>query len=604
MKEVKQIGISHANRDHFRDVKIRPIDHAIFARIFSYSKPYAFKRNILIVLVLMRAVQLPVLTWMIGAVIDGPIVSKDLRGLTLWIASFILFSLFTQICFHYRSRLSQELGENVIHDIRQDMLKKLISMPMGYFSKTRLGTIISRFSTDTEAVRVGIQSVVFVSLVQFGNMVIAAIMMAYYDMPLFLVVMAVAPVIWAMNRHFRLRLIHAYRQVQESFSRVSASVVESIRGIKVIQGHSREKLNAKLFRELLLDHSGYNIKVTETEAVFLPLLELNSQFFLSALIIIGGWRAIMPDGGITIGTLIQFLFLSNFFFEPIQHLATQYNNALTAMAGAERVFAFLDMKPDWSEKEDTMELETLKGEVEFDNVCFSYKEGKRALDGVSFKASPGQTIALVGQTGGGKTTITNLIAKFYIPDSGRILIDGRDILEIKASSLRKHLGIVLQMNFLFTGTVIENIIVGKPGATEEEAILAVKKLDCLDIIESLPDGFRTKVGENGVGLSLGQRQIICFSRAMLADPTIFILDEATSSIDSVTEQKLQNALAKLVANRTSFIVAHRLSTIRNANLLLVLENGRIVETGTHSQLLEKNGTYAALHKEFTISHEI
>ncbi len=274
------------------------------------------------------------------------------------------------------------------------------------------------------------------------------------------------------------------------------------------------------------------------------------------------------------------------------------------MAGAERVFNFIDTEPDWKEDAGAVDVPDIKGAVRFKDVSFSYKPEKQILKNISFEAEPGQTVALVGSTGSGKTTVTNLIAKFYLPDSGEILIDGKNILEIKASSLRRHLGIVLQMNFLFSGTVMENILVGRAGASENDAIEAVKKLDCLDAIEEFPEGFNTRVGENGIGLSLGQRQLICFSRAMLANPSIFILDEATSSVDPLTELKLQNALAKLVADRTSFIVAHRLSTIKNADVVLVVDDGMIAERGTHSELLQLGGIYAGLCKEFMIAQEI
>jgi ATP-binding cassette subfamily B protein len=292
------------------------------------------------------------------------------------------------------------------------------------------------------------------------------------------------------------------------------------------------------------------------------------------------------------------------FFSPIQVLAGQYNQALTAMAGAERVFKFLDGKPDWQDSELAVKLEKVDGKVEFRNVSFSYKPERPVLSDINFTAEPGQTIALVGSTGSGKTTITNLISKFYIPGEGKILIDGRDILEINSDSLRRHLGIVLQVNFLFTGTVMENILVGRAGATEQDAYEAARKIDCYDLIEALPDGFRTMVGENGVGLSMGQRQIICFSRAMLANPRIFILDEATSSVDAITEERLQNALSKLLAGRTSFVVAHRLSTIRNADMVLVLENGRIVERGNHQHLIRVGGVYARLYRQFMVTHEL
>jgi ATP-binding cassette subfamily B protein len=478
----------------------------------------------------------------------------------------------------------------------------MFSMPMGFFNRTKLGRLISIYTSDADAVRNGIQTVVFVSLVQGISMFVAALLMFWYDWKMFLVVLAMGPIIWVLNRHFRLRLISAYRAVQESFSRVTATVVESIKGIKIIQGYARQDLNSEMFRELVHDHSTYNLRVTQTEATFLPLLDVNSQLFLSALLIFGGSRVLNHD--MTIASFIQFFFLSNMFFAPIQTLAGQYNQALTAMAGAERVFKFLDGKPDWQDSETAVKLEKVEGKVEFQNVTFAYKPGRNVLFNVNFAAEPGQTIALVGSTGSGKTTITNLISKFYIPSEGKILIDGRDILEIDSDSLRRHLGIVLQVNFLFTGTVMDNILVGRAGATEQDAYEAARKIDCFDLIEALPEGFQTMVGENGVGLSLGQRQIICFSRAMLANPRIFILDEATSSVDAITEERLQNALSKLLSGRTSFVVAHRLSTIRNADVVLVLENGKIIERGNHQHLIRVGGVYARLYRQFMVAHEL
>jgi ATP-binding cassette subfamily B protein len=425
--------------------------------------------------------------------------------------------------------------------------------------------------------------------------------MLWYDWKMFLIVLAIGPIVWGINRYFRSRLISAYRAVQESFSRVTATVAESIKGMRIIQCYARQEINAGMFRELLYDHSTYNVRATRTEAYFLPLLEVNSQLFLSALLVIGGARLLHHDMGLD--SLIMFFFLSNMFFSPIQNLAGQYNQALTAMAGAERVFRFLDRRPDWTDPESAAELPPVTGQVEFRQVNFAYKPGRPVLSDISFTAAPGQTIALVGSTGSGKTTLVNLIAKFYLPNAGQILIDGRDIHDVKSASLRRCLGIVLQSNFLFIGTVLDNILVGKTGAVESEALEAARKIDCLDLLEALPDGLQTRVGENGAGLSLGQRQIICFSRAMLADPRIMILDEATSSVDAITEERLQNALDKLLSGRTSFVVAHRLSTIRNANMVLVLDKGRIVERGNHRQLLRLGGVYACLYKQFKVARE-
>lgn len=602
MSEFKQSQIAHIRREAENKFETKPLDHTIFARIFSYAKPYAAKRNALFVLVSIRAIQLLLTTWILGGIINGPITNGDIKGTFLSVGGLTIFIIITQIVFHYRTKLALEIGELVIHDLRRDMFSRLMTMNMGFFTRTRLGRILSRFTSDSEAVRNGIQNVVFISMVQGGTMVIASVIMLFYDWQLFLIMMAIGPIIWGINRYFRLKLINAYRAVQESFSRVTASVVESIKGIRIIQGYVRQDFNSEVFRELLNDHSTYNVRVAETESIFLPLLELNSQIFLSILLVVGGCRVI--NHSLDIATLIQFFFLSNFFFAPIQSIAGQYNMALTAMAGAERVFQFLDQKPDWEDTPDAVDINKIKGKVEFENVNFGYKPETPVLKDINFSVKAGQTVALVGHTGSGKTTITSLISKFYLPDTGGVFIDERNINDIKTKSLRRHLGIVLQSNFLFTGTVMENILLGKEGASEKDAIDAVKQLDCLDIIESLPDGFKTKVGENGVGLSLGQRQIICFSRAMLADPAILILDEATSSVDAITEEKIQVALSKLLKNRTSFVVAHRLSVIKNADLVLVMKDGEIAERGTHKHLLELKGTYARLYREFQIAHEL
>jgi ATP-binding cassette subfamily B protein len=268
------------------------------------------------------------------------------------------------------------------------------------------------------------------------------------------------------------------------------------------------------------------------------------------------------------------------------------------MAGAERVFRLLDTAPDWADRPDAVDLPPVAGRVEFKRVSFGYLPDRRVLHEVSFAAEPGQTIALVGATGSGKTTITNLIARFYLPEAGELTIDGHDIRGVRGESLHRQIGVVLQQNFLFSGTVLANIRFGRPEASDEEVVAAVRKLDCLDLIEALPQGFQTQVGERGAGLSLGQRQLVCFARAMLADPRILVLDEATSSVDTMTEARIQKALAALVRGRTSFIVAHRLSTIRHADKVLVLSEGRIVERGTHAVLLAAGGHYAALYRSF------
>ena len=591
-------AITHFHREANEEAAERPLDFSLIRRLVAYTKPYAVKRNWLLLLVLLRAIQIPLLSWMIGAVVKGAITHYDLTGTIRWTVAFLAMAFLTQFSFHFRQRLALELGETVIQDLRRDIFQHLLRMPMSYFNQTKLGSMISRITSDADAVRVGVQDVLFVSLVQGGQMFFAGLAILYYDWVMFLVLLAMAPALWILNRHFRKRLSNAYRAVQESYSRVSSTLTESVKGIRVTQGFARQELNASFFRELVTDHSRYNIGVARAGGVFLPLLELHGQLFTAVLLGLAGWQVLTHR--LPLGDIIMLGFLANLFLTPIPILGNMYNQALAAMAGAERVFKLLDTPPDWTDAATAQPIERLQGRVEFRQVSFSYVPERFALQEVSFTVEPGMTVALVGHTGSGKTTIANLIAKFYLPTVGQVLIDSREIRDITGDSLHRQMGIVNQTNFLFTGNVMDNIRVGRPAAKDEEIIAVTWQLDFFDLIGALPNGFNTQVGERGANLSLGQRQLVCFARAMLADPRILILDEATSSVDSLTEARLQRALAVLLKGRTSFVVAHRLSTIRQADLVLVLDHARIIERGTHSELLTAGGHYAALHKQFAL----
>jgi len=582
-----------------KEAEQRPLDFAVIRRVFSYTKPYRALRNTLILLVVTRAIQTPLVTWAIAAVISGPIARQDLRGTLFGVVGFVALAAVTEFCFIYRSRLALRLGEAVVHDLRNQVYLHLLSLPMSFFKRTQIGRLLGRVTSDIDNVRVGVQDVAFVTTVQAGNLFVSALWMLYYDWKLFLVVLLMAPVLQALIRHFRAKLSEAYRAQSESFSRVTATLAESVNGIREIQGFVRQDVNGGLFGQLIYDHSKYNMGAARLGAVFQPLLEFNGQLFLAILLVVGGYQALRHE--VPLEGLIQFMFLSNAFFAAIPNIGNQYNQALTAMAGAERVFTLLDTAPDWKDEPNATPLPPIHGKVEFRDVSFGYLPGQTVLREVNFVAEPGTTIALVGETGSGKSSIVNLAAKLYLPTSGAILVDGRDTRAVTSESLHRQIGSVTQDNFLFSGSVLENIRLGRPDASDAEVRAAAAELGVADLIEDLPGGFGAIVGEKGSGLSLGQRQVVCFARAMLADPRILILDEATSSVDALTEARLQGALAKLLRGRTSFVVAHRLSTIRHADLVLVLEQGRIAERGSHRELLALGGRYASMYRQFVSS---
>jgi ATP-binding cassette subfamily B protein len=585
--------------EDYDEEQFKPLEWGLLRRLFSYTAPVRRKFAVLVVLSIVRSIQLPALIWLGASLIGGPIKARNMQALELGLLCYGILALVTDGMFHFRQRFALEIGETVVNGLRADIFAKVQRQPMSFFHRTKLGRVISRITSDVEAMRVGIRDVLFVSAIQFGQMAFIAVAMAWDDWVLFFVVVAMAPILWTVNNHFRMRFSRLTRASQESFSRVTATLAESVNGIRVTQGFVRQETNAGLFRSLLADHSRYNIDLARTSAIFAPLLDLNSQFFVAVLLMFGGWRVL--HGEMAAANLVKFLFLANSFFSPITIIGNQYNQALVAMAGAERVFKLIDTPVDWADDPSATDLErpaNAGARVEFRHVSFAYVPSRLVLHDVNFTAEPGQSVALVGHTGSGKTSIVNLVSKFYLPTQGEVLVDGREIRTMTSGSLHLQMGLVPQQNFLFSGTVLDNIRMSRPGASEEEVREAAERLDCLDIIEALPAGLHTAVGERGAGLSVGQRQLICFARALLADPRIVILDEATSSIDALTEARLQKALVTLLRGRTSFIVAHRLSTIRHADLVLVLDHGRIVERGTHVELLAAGGHYAALHRQF------
>lgn len=593
-----------------REPEHRPLQWPLMKRLFAYTFSYRRLQTIIILqafgMALINTLPPMLITETIRWTVERPERWIDLTGLSpgagLALGSALV--LLVGVAFYglFRSRVYSvnKLTEQVVVDLRADLFAQVQRLDMAYFDRTKLGRILSRGTSDIDAMRAAIAQVIPRTLIQGLIMVSFFGVMVLYDWVLALSLLVFAPPLLYFNNKLGSRMEHAYRVVQESYSRVTSSIAETVAGIRVTQGFARERENAGLFHDLLMHHRHNNMRAAIVHGYYMPLFDLASQGVAAVILVFGAWR--ISTGDMTVADLIGFMLYAAGFFHASLQLADLYGTALQAMAGAERFFALLDIKPAITDAPGTTELPrslaTGGARIEFRGVTFGYDPANPVLHDVSFVADPGQTIALVGHTGSGKTSIVNVVCRLYEFQHGAVLIDGRDIRSITLESLHAQTGLVSQDNFLFGGTVTDNIRFAKPEATDDEVRAACRELGCLDILEGLPDGLATDVGERGGGLSLGQRQLVCFARAMLADPRILILDEATSAVDTFTEHTVQVALERLLAGRTCLVVAHRLSTIRHADQILVLDHGRIVERGTHGQLMIAGGRYAELHAEF------
>ena len=495
-----------------------------------------------------------------------------------------------------------DAGERVQFDLRRAIFGHLQRLSMSYYDRTKLGRILSRCTSDLNGLRDvnvwGIDTVVKNTLI----MIVAAAMMLSTEPRLFLAVAWLGPVLFLCNHYFRRKIGVAWQVVREGYTRVSTNLAENITGVRVVTAFNRQVWNLGVFNRLQETNTANNLRAARINGVYQPTLQWIGFTGRAIVLLYGGYLA--TTGGVAdIGSVVVAFLYWGWFMGPILTFGNFHNQLMLAMAGAERICNLLDMQPDVEDAPGAPSIPPIRGAVRFEGVTFGYKPDRPVLHDVDFEVRPGQTIALVGPTGCGKSTVISLIARFYQPQQGRILVDGHDIRLVTGFSLHRQMGLVLQMNFLFTGTVMDNIRYGRPDAGDEDVIQAARDIGSREAILSLKEGFQTQVGERGGSLSLGQRQLICFTRAFLADPRVFLLDEATSSVDAVTERVVQRSLARLLQGRTTFVVAHRLSTIIRADRILVIDQGRIIERGTHAELLRLGGTYAGLYRQFVFHDE-
>ncbi|MCO5198566.1 MAG: ABC transporter ATP-binding protein/permease [Anaerolineae bacterium] len=571
----------------------RVYDDRIMRRLFVYLVPY--KRQLIISLIMMSFTALlsVVQPWIIGQAIDEGVANDDFAAMRLFTILFLLAAIFEFVTNRIRFELMAFAGTKVVADVRSALFHHLQKLSLNFHNNYSIGRLMSRLISDVDVLQEFITWSLTGVTRAFFSLTGIIIAMLILDWQLALITFTVLPIMALMAEVYRKRVRVAYRSTRTRLSLINGYLNESITGIRITKSFSREKRNAAYFETLNESYFEANVNATRLTAIFFPGVDFVGSLAVALVVAVGGWMVL--NGYTTAGVIVAFVLYVNRFFDPIRELARRFNTFQATMAASERIFNLLDTDPDLVDSADAVPLPDIAGRVVFDDVEFHYKEGEPVLQGIDLTAEPGQRIALVGETGAGKSTIIRLLARFFDVTGGAITIDGYDLRGITQASLRQQLGIVLQDTFLFSGSIMENIRYGRLDATDEAVMAAATAVGADVFIGRMSDGYQTDVGEDGVNLSVGQRQIVSFARALLADPRILILDEATSSVDTATEKQIERALDRLMVGRTSFVIAHRLSTIVGSDKIVVLDQGQIVEEGTHQELLAQRGRYFNLY---------